>query len=55
MASVSPSAVSAGLAVCQAALQSVSPQQLVGRALAVRESERGCVMCVQGREYLLNQ
>ena len=55
MAKVSVLAVSAGLAVCQAAVESVSPQQLVGRALAVKESERGCIMCVQGKEYFLNQ
>ena len=55
MAGLSSLVVSAGKAICQAAVESVSPQQLVHRAVSVKEREGGTVMCVEGREYQLNQ
>jgi len=55
MAGLSSVVISTGKAICQAAVESASPQQLVHRAVRVEEREGGTVMCVEGREYQLNQ
>ena len=45
----------AGREICRAAIESLSPRQLVGGNVRVMEKESGAVLYVGGREYPLDQ
>ena len=45
----------AGREICRAAIESLSPCQLVGGSVRVMEGKNGTVLCVGDREYPLDQ